>query len=98
MAHLFFKGSSMSTVTLETAQAQLSKLIEQLQPGDTIVITQNEKPVAKLTSEKPAGDMPCKAGSYRKDEFWMAADFNAPLEEFKEYMEDCKVVGTVPVP
>jgi len=30
---------------------------------------------------------PCKAGSYRKADFWMAPDFDAPLDEFKEYME-----------
>jgi hypothetical protein len=30
---------------------------------------------------------PCQAGSYRKTEFWMAPDFDAPLDEFKEYME-----------
>jgi hypothetical protein len=30
---------------------------------------------------------PCKAGSYRKAEFWMAADFDAPMDDLKEYME-----------
>lgn len=30
---------------------------------------------------------PCKAGCYKKAEFWMAPDFDAPLEEFMEYME-----------
>jgi hypothetical protein len=29
---------------------------------------------------------PCKAGSYRKDGFWMGPDFDAPLDEFAEYM------------
>lgn len=77
----------MSTVTIETAQAQLSNLIEHLQPGDSIVITQNDKPVAKLTSEKITKTWACKAGSYQKEEFWMATDFNAPLEDFKEYTE-----------
>ena len=24
---------------------------------------------------------------YRKEEFWMAPDFDAPLDDFKEYME-----------
>jgi hypothetical protein len=27
---------------------------------------------------------PCKAGVYKKEGFWMAPDFNEPLEEFKE--------------
>jgi prevent-host-death family protein len=38
----------MSTVTLEEAQAHLSELIDRLQPGETLVITRHEKPVARL--------------------------------------------------
>ena len=47
---------------------------------------QNGEEIAKLTR---SGRMqwPCQAGSYAKPEFWMAPDFDAPLEEFKEYME-----------
>jgi prevent-host-death family protein len=41
----------MSTVTLEEAQAQLPQLIEQLHPGEEIIITRNSKPVARLTAE-----------------------------------------------
>lgn len=30
---------------------------------------------------------PCRAGIYKKDDFWMVPDFDSPLDEFKEYME-----------
>jgi antitoxin (DNA-binding transcriptional repressor) of toxin-antitoxin stability system len=76
----------MPTVTLEEAQARLPELIGQLQPGEEIAIVDRGQPLAHL---KKAGrtSWPCKAGSYRKAEFWMAPDFDAPLEDFKEYME-----------
>jgi prevent-host-death family protein len=41
-----------TTVPLEEAQARLAELIEHLAPGDEIVITQNDQPVAKLVSSR----------------------------------------------
>jgi antitoxin (DNA-binding transcriptional repressor) of toxin-antitoxin stability system len=74
------------TVTLEEAQARLPQLIRQLQPGKEITITDQGQPWAQVKKAERTS-WPCKAGSYRKAEFWMAPDFDAPLEEFKEYME-----------
>lgn len=76
----------MTTVTLEQAQAQLPKILEQLQPGEEITITDQGQPLAEV---KKVGrtSWPCQAGSYRKAEFRMAPNFDAPLDDFKEYME-----------
>lgn len=76
----------MSSVTLEEAQAHLPQLIEQLQPGEEITLTDQGRPVAQMTKAVRTS-WPCKVGSYRKAEFWMAADFDAPPADFKEYME-----------
>jgi len=76
----------MSTVTLEEAKARLDELIARLQPGEEILITEHGKPLAQVKKAERTS-WPCKAGSYRKAEFWMAPDFDAPLDEFKEYME-----------
>jgi len=73
----------MSTVTLEEAQAHLSELIERLHPGEEILITDQGQPLAQVKRAERSS-WPCKAGSYRKDEFWMAPDFDAPLDDFKE--------------
>ena len=43
----------MSTVTLEEAQAHLAELIDQLQPGEQIVITRDQKPVATVCAMPP---------------------------------------------
>ena len=75
----------MPTVTLADAQAHLAELIEQLQPGEEITITDHGKPLAQVKKAERTS-WPCKAGSYKKAEFWMAPDFDAPLDEFEEYM------------
>jgi antitoxin (DNA-binding transcriptional repressor) of toxin-antitoxin stability system len=75
----------MSSVTLQEARTRLAELIEQLQPDEEFVITDQGKPVARV---KKAGETsgPRKAGS-AAGKIWIAPDFDAPLEDFKEYME-----------
>jgi antitoxin (DNA-binding transcriptional repressor) of toxin-antitoxin stability system len=77
----------MPTVTVEEAQAQLPKLIEQLHPGDEIVITRDQKPVARLVGEGTPPLRPRQLGALKGTVLYMAPDFDAPLEDFKEYME-----------
>lgn len=76
-----------TTITLEEAEAKLRELIGKLAPGEEVVITQNQQPVAKLVGERPVvGQRP--APGLGKDMIaYMAPDFDAPLEDFKEYME-----------
>jgi prevent-host-death family protein len=74
-------------VTIEEAQAQLPELIAQLAPGEEVVITANNQPVAKLVSEHPVPRQPRRPGTLRGTVRYMAPDFDAPLEDFKEYME-----------
>lgn len=103
-------------VTMEEAQAKLKELIHQLAPGEEIVITEHQQPVAKLMSEQPKpklrpGPGLCKGmitivaddDEHLKDfaEYmqrqepglgkgmiaFIAPDFDAPLEDMKEYTE-----------
>jgi prevent-host-death family protein len=75
----------MATVTIEAAQAHLGELIDKLQPGEEVVITRNAEPVAKLVAT--ATTMPPRRPGLLKDKILhMAEDFDAPLEDFKEYM------------
>ena len=76
----------MPTITIEDAQARLPEILARLNPGDQIAIVQAGEEIARLTRSSRR-QWPCQAGSYRKAEFWMAPDFDAPLDEFKEYME-----------
>lgn len=76
----------MPAVTLEEVQGRLPELIEQLRPGEEMTITDRGQPLAHLKKAERTS-WPCKAGSYRKAEFWMAPDFDAPLDDFTDYLE-----------
>jgi antitoxin (DNA-binding transcriptional repressor) of toxin-antitoxin stability system len=76
----------MSAITIEEAQSNLPQIVASLNPGDEVAIVQGGEEVARLT-RVGRNQWPCKAGSYQKPTFWMAPDFDAPLEEFREYME-----------
>ncbi len=76
----------MSTLNLDEAQAHLREIVASLQPGEEVVLTDNGQPQAKLVKTERTS-WPCKAGSAKDKVHWMAPDFNAPLDEFKEYME-----------
>ena len=76
----------MSMVSIQEAQARLTDLIHKLAPGDELLIVENNLPIAKLARTDAKNQWPCKAGS-AKGKIQMAADFDEPLEEFREYME-----------
>jgi prevent-host-death family protein len=78
----------MSTVTIEEAQVKLLDLIHALQPNEEVIITENNQPVARLIPVRsPAPRKPRQPGTLRGTVKYMAPDFDAPLEDFKEYME-----------
>ena len=73
------------SVTLEEAQAQLPDLIAKLLPGEELSINQDGACVAKLVRCQRRS-WPCQPGSAEHIPHWMAPDFDAPLEDFREYM------------
>jgi antitoxin (DNA-binding transcriptional repressor) of toxin-antitoxin stability system len=77
----------MRTATIEDVQARLSQIVDALAPGEEVVITRDGKAVARLTG---SGDLPRGVrvhGRGKGKVLYMAPDFDAPLEDFKEYME-----------
>jgi antitoxin (DNA-binding transcriptional repressor) of toxin-antitoxin stability system len=79
------RRESMTTVSIQEAERSLSELIHQLRPGDEVVIMENNQPVARLLATTVSVAQR-KLGSLRGTVTYMASDFDAPLEEFKEYM------------
>lgn len=76
----------MSELNLDEAQAHLREVVAGLRPGEEVVLTDNGQPLAKIVKTGRTS-WPCKAGSAKGKVLYMAPDFNAPLEDFKEYME-----------
>ena len=74
-----------ATITVEEAQAHLAELISKLVPGEEIVITKGEQPVARLVGQQAIGRQPRQPGSARGKLIILTED-DQHLEDFKEYM------------
>lgn len=76
----------MSTLTVEEAQVQLPQLLDELAPGGEVVITRDGKPVGRLLPPELPKGVPIY-GRGKGKVLYMAPDFDAPLDDFKEYTE-----------
>lgn len=77
-------------VTLYEAKTQLSQLLRDVENGMAITITRHGKPVAELSACGSAVKH-AKRGCGKSHGFFMAADFDAPLEMFDEYLPRLEV-------
>ncbi|MCC7104999.1 MAG: type II toxin-antitoxin system Phd/YefM family antitoxin [Chloroflexi bacterium] len=78
----------MTTINIDEAKADLSRLVERAAAGEEIVIARSGKPVARLVGL--AGDLrPRVPGSMRR-QFAVPDDFDAPLppEVLAEFLAD----------
>jgi prevent-host-death family protein len=64
-------------INLYEAKTNLSKLVDQAAMGEDVVIARNGKPVARITSLKPA--KPKVKFGVLKGKLTVPADFDAPL-------------------
>ena len=78
-----------ATITVEEAQAHLKELIGNLGPGEEVVIMEGQRPVARLVGEPKMQPKPPRPGPglCKGAIVYMAPDFDAPLEDLKDYME-----------
>lgn len=75
----------MRQVTVYEAKTHLSELIRLALEGEEIIIRRGKKPVVKLvalTEARPAR----KIGMYPHAVVSIAEDFDAPLQDFEDYM------------
>jgi antitoxin (DNA-binding transcriptional repressor) of toxin-antitoxin stability system len=76
----------MSTIAVEEAQARLVEIIQQLMPGEEVVLTQNERPVATLKASPPAARAAPQLGTLKGTILRIAPEFDAIPEGFEEYL------------
>jgi antitoxin (DNA-binding transcriptional repressor) of toxin-antitoxin stability system len=73
----------MKFVPVEEVQARLPELLAGMIAGEEVTVTDNGRPVARLTRLfVPKGDRPLGTA---KGKIVIADDFDAPLEDFKDY-------------
>jgi len=73
-----------SVVNMHKAKSSLSELVRQVEAGEDVLIARNGVPVARLTRITAA--KPKLLWGIFKWKMWMSDDFDAPLEEFKDYI------------
>jgi antitoxin (DNA-binding transcriptional repressor) of toxin-antitoxin stability system len=73
----------MQTIPIETVEGHLIELVEKLSPGEEIVLTRNNQPVARLIIEKKR---PRPGPGLGKDMITIVADDEEHLKDFTEYM------------
>ena len=84
------------SVSIYEAKTQLSNLLRVVESGKVVTITRHGKPVAELHPSAVAGQQ-AKRGSGKSPGFYMAQDFDAPLDVFADYMPDAHAAGTTDV-
>lgn len=77
----------MATVTIKEAQAMLPDLIHRLTSGEEVVITEDDRPVAKLVAT-PHPELPKKLRQFGTLHGTVLSmeHFDDPLDDFAEYM------------
>ena len=87
----------MQRVSLEEAAVKLPELFDAAMRGEEVLVTANGEMNATIQLVPRAAKRQRRPGS-AKGRIWISDDFDAPLEEFKEYMEcaiapDAKATG-----
>ncbi|MBU4400406.1 MAG: type II toxin-antitoxin system Phd/YefM family antitoxin [Planctomycetes bacterium] len=75
----------MTTVAMEQAQDSLPQLIDVVEHGEHVLITRNQVPVAELVPVNRPAPKPTFGSA--KGLIKSSEDFDAPLDDFREYME-----------
>lgn len=76
----------MTQVTIHEAKTHLSKLIQKALAGEEVIIAKGKQPLVKLVV-LPEARPQRRLGGAKDVIISIADDFDAPLEEMKDYME-----------
>jgi prevent-host-death family protein len=73
--------AAIETYKLADAKAHFSEIVQKVMLGESIIVTKENRPVVRIVAIKPAKRAPGTGKGV-----WMAPDFDAPLDDFAEYM------------
>ena len=76
---------SVTEIGVFDAKTHLSEILARVRVGERFIITHRGTPVAEL---RPVidGPRPLLQGAARNDAYFMASDFDEPLEDLGDYM------------
>lgn len=73
----------MKQVTIHEAKTHLSRLLREVADGEEIIIAHGDRPVARIVPVDRRA--PRRAGGAKEFFTAVSGDFDAPLEDFREY-------------
>jgi prevent-host-death family protein len=75
-----------TTFNIHYAKTHLSKLLEQVQAGEEIIIAKSGKPIARLCPIEKAAEKtkPKRVFGSLKGKIWIAPDFDDPIPGLEE--------------
>ena len=76
----------MQTITVEEAQSHLAEIIEKMPPGEEVVLTRDDKPVATIRATPAPHREPPQFGTLKGTILYIAPDFDAIPEGFEDYL------------
>lgn len=71
----------MITVSLAKVKIQMAKLLKEVEKGEEVVITNKNKPVARLVPLMETSAKSRRKLGSAKGKIWMADNFDEPIEE-----------------
>lgn len=74
----------MQTLTIDEVQSRLPQIIDELHPGEELVITRGDRPVARLMTPNP--EKPTPVFGSCKGMLAILAEDDDHLKDFAEYM------------
>jgi antitoxin (DNA-binding transcriptional repressor) of toxin-antitoxin stability system len=72
----------MQTITVEEAQNHLAEIIGKLPPGEEVILTRDDKPVATIRATRD----PPLLGTLKGTILYIAPDFDDIPEGFEDYL------------
>ncbi|MDF1579010.1 MAG: type II toxin-antitoxin system Phd/YefM family antitoxin [Desulfobulbales bacterium] len=75
----------MTQLNIAQAKAHFSELIQKAMLGEEVIIAKDHRPLVKIVP-LPQSQKQRNPGSGAGQLKYMAEDFDAPLEDFEEYM------------
>jgi prevent-host-death family protein len=76
----------MHQITIEQATANIASVLADVLHGEEIIITDHEKPVAKVIPLELHQEKKRVFGGGKGIITYISDDFDEPLEDFKDYM------------
>ena len=78
----------MPTVNIHEAKTQLSRLLAAVERGEEVIIARAGNPIASLVPYTPPRRKIAPPGGMEGQGFWMAEDFDAPLDDLFDCLKD----------